>query len=74
MTRINLIRLTEREFHTVLAALERYNPWNASVAMGVNYEAIASDGGTITPLSQDEITKLAEEMNDGYREYDGEGE
>lgn len=60
--------MTTRELSTVLAALRLWQCGDAIGDDGSPYlEAIASNGGTLKPLSNEEIDRLCETLNSGSK-------
>jgi hypothetical protein len=63
------MRISEREFHTILAALRYYQVQGQShtTRRPTWIEEIATNGGEVVALDADEIDKLCEQLNCGHR-------
>lgn len=73
---MGVYNLSDREFHTVLAALRC---WQQALERRTDqkppppFDYIASDDGSVDPLSPAEIDTLCEELNGGDRDVVADG-
>ncbi len=62
---VNRLEVSDRELHTVLAALRQWQWIGAEYQYRIALEDIATNGGKVEPLTLDEIDALCERINCG---------